>query len=154
MATNVNLNRSFDQRLFLMDQELDKSVGLLIAGVSEIITTAETAREKAGLSKAELHIIMAVRHRPGLTVTEMRTSLGMTTPTFARLIGTLEKRGLIQRTRGAKDARQRRLTLSEAGTTLSTPIAIAMRDRLRNAFRVAGPDAVAGMRIALEALNP
>lgn len=153
MAPNVNLNRPFDQRLFLMDQELDRSVGLLISAASEIITTAEHAREKAGLSKAELQIIMGIRYQPGLTVSEMRESLGMTTPTFARLIGALDQRGLIERKRGSADARQRRLTLSDAGMTLSTPIAIAMRDRLRSAFRLAGPDAVAGMRTALEALN-
>lgn len=154
MATNVNQNRTFDQRLFLMDQELDTSVGLLISAASAITTTAEKAREKAGLSKAEMQIVMAIRHHPGLTVSEMRNALGMTTPTFARLIGVLEKRGLIERTPGKQDARRRRLSLSEAGTTLSTPIAIAMRDRLRTAFRHAGPDAVAGLRIALEAIKP
>lgn len=153
MAPNVNLNRPFDPRLFLMDQELDRSVGLLLTAASRLNIAAENAREKAGLSKAELQILMAVRYKPDQTVTELRETLGMTVPTFARLIGALDKRGLVERKKGGRDGRSRRLTLSEAGTTLTTPIAIDLRDKLRTIFRQAGPDAVAGTRIVLEALE-
>ncbi|HCE22053.1 MAG TPA: hypothetical protein DF282_05990, partial [Hyphomonas sp.] len=54
MAPDVNLNRPFDPRLFLMDQELDRGVGLLLAGSAELMRAAEEARHKAGLSKPEL----------------------------------------------------------------------------------------------------
>ena len=47
MAPDVNLNRPFDPRLFLMDQELDRGVGLLLAGASELTRAAEKARRKA-----------------------------------------------------------------------------------------------------------
>jgi DNA-binding MarR family transcriptional regulator len=152
MAPDVNLNRPFDPRLFLMDQELDRSVGLMMAGARELQSAAETTRRKAGLSKPEMQILMSIRYDPGRTVSEMRESLGMTVPTFARLIGTLDTRGLIERAREEGDGRRRTLVLSDAGVTLTTPIAIVLRERLRLAFRAAGPDAVAGMRLALEAL--
>jgi DNA-binding MarR family transcriptional regulator len=152
MAAPVNLNRPFDPRLFLTDQELDRSAGLLISGASVLARAAEGARKKAGLSKPELQILMAIRYRPGLTVSGLRGSLGMTVPTFARIIGKLDERGLIERARETSDARRRRLTLSDAGITLTTPIAIEVREHLRLAFRASGPEAVAGSRILLEAL--
>lgn len=152
MAVPVNLNRPFDPRLFLMDQELDRAAGLLLAGANALARAGETARKKAGLSKPELQILMAVRYRPGQTVGEMRTALGMTVPTFARLIGKLDTRGLIERARETADARRRKLTLSDAGVTLTTPIAIEVRERLRLAFRASGPDGAAGVRTLLEAL--
>ncbi|HAY06523.1 MAG TPA: hypothetical protein DCY26_07705 [Hyphomonas sp.] len=152
MAAPVNLNRPFDPRLFLTDQELDRSAGLLISGAAALSRAAESARKKAGLSKPELQILMAVRYRPGQTVSQLRSALGMTVPTFARLIGKLDERGLIERARETGDARRRKLSLSDAGTTLTTPIAIEVRERLRLAFRASGPEAVAGARSLLEAL--
>ena len=64
MAPDVNLNRQFDPRLFLMDQELDRGVGLLLAGASELTRAAEAARRKAGLSKPEMQILMTIRYLP------------------------------------------------------------------------------------------
>lgn len=153
MAPDVNLNRPFDARLFLMDQELDRGVGLLLAGAAELMRAADEARHKAGLSKPELQILMSVRYRPGQTVGELRDALGMTVPTFARIIGDLDSRGLIERARdNGGDKRRRTLALSDAGTTLTTQIAIALRERLRLAYRSAGPNAVEGFRIVMDAL--
>ena len=50
------------------------------------------------------------------------------------------------------DKRRRTLTLSEAGTTLTTQITIVLRERLRLAYRSAGPDAVEGARKVMDAL--
>ena len=153
MAPDVNLNRPFDPRLFLMDQELDRGVGLLLAGSAELMRAAEEARHKAGLSKPELQILMAVRYSPGQTVGELRDALSMTVPTFARIIGELDKRGLSEREREqASDKRRRTLNLSDAGTTLTTQITIVLRERLRLAYRAAGPDAVEGARKVMDAL--
>lgn len=153
MAPDVNLNRPFDPRLFLMDQELDRGVGLLMAGGAELMRAAEEARHKAGLSKPEMQILMAIRYQPGQIVSDLRTALGMTVPTFARIIGDLDQRGLIDRERdNGGDKRRRTLTLSDTGTTLTTPIAIILRERLRLAYRAAGPDAVEGSRKVMDAL--
>ncbi|WP_339681806.1 MarR family winged helix-turn-helix transcriptional regulator [uncultured Hyphomonas sp.] len=114
---------------------------------------AEEARHKAGLSRPELQILMAIRYTPGQTVGDLRDSLSMTVPTFARIIGELDKRGLIEREREqASDKRRRTLTLSDAGTTLTTQITIVLRERLRLAYRAAGPDAVEGARKVMDAL--
>ena len=153
MAPDVNLNRPFDPRLFLMDQELDRGVGLLLAGAAELMKSAEEARHKAGLSRPELQILMAIRYQPGQTVGDLRQSLSMTVPTFARIIGDLDQRGLIERARdNGGDKRRRTLVLSDIGITLTTQIAIVLRERLRLAYRAAGPDAVEGTRKVMDAL--
>jgi DNA-binding MarR family transcriptional regulator len=152
MPAPVNLSRPFDPRLYLMDQELDRSAALLILGAAELASAADNARRKAGLSKPELQILLAVRYQPGLTVSEVRDQLGLTVPTFARLLSGLDARGLIERSPGNRDGRRRKIHLSDAGTTLTTPIAVALRERLRLAFRATGPDAVAGARAVLDAL--
>jgi DNA-binding MarR family transcriptional regulator len=152
MATPVNLTRPFDPRLFLIDQELDRGAGLLISGADLLLRSAEPARRNAGLSRTQMQILMAIRYRPGQTVSQLRGTLGMTVPTFARILGQLDGRGLIERQREGADGRRRKLTLSDAGVTLTTPIAIELRERLRVAFRACGPEAVAGARVLLEAL--
>ena len=152
MAPDVNLNRPFDPRLFLVDQELDRGIGLLLAGGAELSRAAESARHKAGLSKPEMQILMAIRYRPGQTVSELRDALNMTVPTFARILGHLDERDLILREKQVTDARRRALHLSEAGTRVTTDIAVTLRDRLRQAYKEAGPDAVEGARRVLEAL--
>lgn len=152
MAQSVNLNRPFDPRLFLTDQELDRGAGLLVSGADELLRAGETARKAAGLSKSEMQILMAVRYQPGLTVSQLRQQLGMTVPTFARMIGQLDTRGLIERQREGSDGRRRKLTLSTEGTALTDAIAADLRERLRLAFRACGPEAVAGARALLEVL--
>lgn len=152
MSQSVNLTRPFDPRLFLTDQELDRSAGLLISGADELMRVAESSRKSIGLSKPELQILMAIRYRPGQSISQLRTHLGMTTPTFARLLGQLDARGLIARQKEGSDGRRRRLSLSDAGTKLTEPMANEVRERLRLAFRASGPEAVSGARTLLEAL--
>ncbi len=96
---------------------------------------------------------MAIRSAPGLTVSELRTTLGATIPTMARILGKLDERGFVRRKKSGQDGRKRKLELSLAGEAVTEPIAIAMRNALRVAYRNAGSDYVAGARAVLEALT-
>ena len=51
----------------------------------------------------------------------------MTVPTFARILGHLDQRNLIEKEVGSSDARKRKLTLSDTGVTLTTQLAIVLR---------------------------
>ena len=53
---------------------------------------------------------------------------------------------------GASACRERHLFLTEAGAALESELSIAQRDRMRAAYRSAGPQAVAGFRQVLEAM--
>jgi DNA-binding MarR family transcriptional regulator len=108
--------------------------------------------QAASLNRGGFDLLMGIRAQSGLTGREMRERLAMTVPTFARLLGELDQRGLISKTRSQKDARAQLLYLSVAGAQLSDPIARAMRDALREAYRAAGAEHVTGARAVLEAI--
>ena len=152
-ANSREAHVSADPRLYLRDEELDRGVGLILAGERALAAAAEPARMSAGLSKSEMQALLAIRYQPGLSVGGLRERLAATVPTLARILGHLDERGLIERPRGGQDRRQRQLTLSPAGEALTAPIALAMRELLKQAYREAGPDQVAGARRLLEALR-
>lgn len=153
MSAQVNTSANFDPRLFLRDEELDRGVALILAGERALSAAAETGRRTASLNKTELQALMVIRAKPGLSVSELRELLGATTPTMARILGKLDERGLIRRKKSGQDGRKRRLELSLAGAAISDPIAEAMRNVLREAYRHAGGEQVAGVRAVLEALT-
>ena len=144
----------FDPRLFLRDEELDHGIGLLLAAERALRRAAARLESDAGLNGSAARILLAIRFQPALTVSQMRESLDMTVPTLARLLGELDKRGLIAKTPSGMDARKRRLSLSPAGEDVIEPAVSAMRASLREAYREAGANAVVGAKSVLEALRP
>ena len=142
-----------DGRLYLRDEELDAGAGLVLFAQKRLADAASEAIGTADLNRGEADLLLAIRADPGRTVTEMRRRLGMTVPTFARLLGQIDKQDLIEKARTGKDARTRLLYLSVKGKKLTEPVAEAMRHALRAAFRAAGAEHVAGMRAVLTALT-
>lgn len=53
---------------------------------------------------------------------------------------------------GTVDRRERHLHLTDAGVALERQLSNAQSARMRDAFRRAGPEAVAGFRTVLEAM--
>jgi DNA-binding MarR family transcriptional regulator len=53
---------------------------------------------------------------------------------------------------GQQDKRERNLFLTDKGRALEQQLSDAQRNRMRAAYRHAGPDAVAGFRTVLEAM--
>jgi len=153
MSAQVNTSTSFDPRLFLRDEELDRGVALILASERILSAAADAGRRTAALNRTELQAALAIRAIPGLSVSELRQRLGATTPTMARVLGKLDERGLIRRKKSGQDGRKRKLELSLAGTAIIEPIVVAMRNSLRSAYRRAGSEQVAGARAVLEALT-
>ncbi|MEM1152079.1 MAG: MarR family winged helix-turn-helix transcriptional regulator [Pseudomonadota bacterium] len=116
----------------------------------------EALAEEEGLPPLGARVLMTTRFMPGQTVSALRAHLGATVPTLARILGDLDRRGLIERRRDEteeSDGRTRRVYLSHTGLQLTDPAVIALRDRLRRAYRMAGADAVSGVRTVLEKLR-
>ena len=68
------------------------------------------------------------------------------------MLRTLIEDGLVESHVGRSDKRERHLTLTEAGQALEQKLSDAQRVRMRDAYRKAGPDAVAGFKTVLEAM--
>ena len=60
--------------------------------------------------------------------------------------------GLVESRVGQNDKRERHLRLTEAGARLERQLSDAQRARVREAYRAAGPEAVAGFQTVLEAM--
>ncbi|MEL6664899.1 MAG: MarR family transcriptional regulator [Pseudomonadota bacterium] len=143
----------FDPRLFLRDEELDYGIALLLAGERALMKASSEIARDFSLPNLAARVLITVRFQPGQTVNTLRDQLDATTPTFARIIADLEKRGFLERRQSAQgDRRTRKLYLSHEGKRVTDPATIAMRDRLRQAYRAAGSGAVGGARSVLEAL--
>lgn len=154
---NVNQIRAnapgFDPRLFLRDEELDYGIALLLAGERALMKAAGEIARSFDLPMLAARTLITIRFQPGQTVNRLREQLDATTPTFARIIADLEKQGLIERRRSEQgDRRTRQLFLTHDGNRMTDPATIAMRNRLRQAYRTAGSGAVGGARAVLEAL--
>ncbi len=157
MASEVNQKPGetgrVDPRLFLREEELDNGIALLLASERLINAALRRHQEDTGLNMPALRLMITIHFQPGLTVSELRAETGATTPTLARLLGELDKRNLVVKKTGGRDARRRRLSLSGDGTEVLGPIIHDLRSAMREAYREAGASAVAGTRAVLEALT-
>lgn len=150
LASNA---RIADPRLFLRDEELDRALNLLLNTSFVLSESSILAQTKSGLDRNSFALLLLLRSTPKIGVSKARKVLGITVPTFARLIAKLEGGGLISKTSGDKDGRERLLSLSSAGEAIIAPAAKSMRDAIRRAWRKVGPDKVAGTMTALEAFQ-
>ena len=82
-----------DGRLFLTEENLDRGTLTLLAAARRVDLVLRQAAPDADLSQTELSILTEIARNPGLDVSELRRRLGGTTPTIARLLAGVEKKG-------------------------------------------------------------
>lgn len=154
---DVNQNRAnaggFDPRLFLRDEELDYGIALILAGERVLMSAAGGIAAQQDIPTLAARVLVAARFQPGQTVTQLRDQLDATVPTIARILGDLDTRGFIERRKASGDGRAREIYLTHEGKRATDAAALAMRDKLREAYRQAGATSVAGTRAVLEALK-
>jgi DNA-binding MarR family transcriptional regulator/GNAT superfamily N-acetyltransferase len=79
----------------------------------------------SAFSLTEVRIMYELAHRPGVTASELCRELGLNAGYLSRVITGFEKRGLIDKTRSAADARVMELRLTEQGRTTFEPLDLA-----------------------------
>ncbi|MDE0346339.1 MAG: MarR family transcriptional regulator, partial [Boseongicola sp.] len=105
-----------------------------------------------GYGRAHHRAVHFINRSPGTTVNNLLAILGVTKQSLNRVLRTLIEDGLVRSEVGTRDRRERHLYLTDAGAALEHELSTAQRDRMRAAFRQAGPEAVAGFRRVLEAM--
>jgi len=145
-------NRPMEGRLYLRDEELDAGAAIILGAEKRLARAMQGVLKDAPINQGELDVLMGIRAVKGLTVRQMRERLAMTVPTFARILGQLDQKGLIGKTPSNQDMRARVLELSDKGETLIAPFVARLRDVLRTAYRDTGAEHVAGARAVLEAI--
>ncbi len=121
--------------------------GLLIAIARRRIKQA-VLRRVAGhrLAPQQFWMLMAVRERPGTTLTEVAQRMRIDPPTASRVLTALNRRGLVRPRPDAGDRRRSLVFLTPAGERLSqglAPIADEVRDAIVDGMSPAEVDALA-----------
>lgn len=138
--------------LFLTDEQLRRGIEAMFFAYQGFTADPDRILAERGYGRAHHRAIHFINRRPGTTVNTLLTILGVTKQSLNRVLRTLIEDGLVESRVGTRDKRERHLYLTEAGAALEAELSTAQRDRMRSAYRAAGPEAVSGFRQVLEAM--
>ncbi|MEM8869146.1 MAG: MarR family transcriptional regulator [Pseudomonadota bacterium] len=139
-----------EQLLFLTDDQLRQGIELMFFAYRGFTADPDRILEDYGYGRAHHRALHFINRRPGLTVNELLTILGVTKQSLNRVLRQLVDDGLVRSAVGRADRRQRNLTLTEKGRALEAELSMTQRARMRRAYSNAGAEAVQGFRAVLE----
>ncbi len=148
--TQTRPARGGEQLLFLTDEQLRQGIELMFFAYRGFTADPDRILAEHGYGRAHHRALHFINRRPGLTVNELLTILGVTKQSLNRVLRQLVADGLVDSRVGRDDRRQRNLTLTEKGARLEGALSAAQRARMRKAYSNAGPEAVQGFRRVLE----
>lgn len=138
--------------LFLTDDQLRKGIEAMFFAYRGFTADPDRILADKGYGRAHHRAIHFINRAPGTTVNNLLSILGVTKQSLNRVLRTLIEDGLVESKIGERDRRERHLFLTENGGALERELSTAQRNRMRAAFRQAGPEAVLGFRQVLEAM--
>lgn len=141
-----------EARLYLTEDALDRAADLFFDAARAFWASAQGPLSALDLGPAHYRAIAAIRRAPGITPGRLIQKLSVRKQSLARVLNEAEAAGLIERRPGLDDRRERRLFLTAAGAAAEDEVSAALRERLAQAFRACGAEAVAGARLVLETL--
>lgn len=143
---------SGESLLFLTDEQLRKGIEAMFFAYRGFTADPDKILEERGYGRAHHRAVHFIHRSPGTTVNNLLSILGVTKQSLNRVLRTLIEDGLVESNVGTKDKRERHLTLTDDGRELERALSDAQRNRMRDAYRKAGPDAVQGFRQVLVAM--
>lgn len=138
--------------LFLTDEQLRKGIEAMFFAYRGFTADPDRILAEKGYGRAHHRALHFIHRSPNTTVNNLLSILGVTKQSLNRVLRTLIADGLVVSKVGTRDRRERHLALTEEGAALERELSDAQRDRMRAAYRSAGPEAVAGFRQVLEAM--
>jgi DNA-binding MarR family transcriptional regulator len=141
-----------EKLLFLTDEQLRQGIEAMFFAYRGFTSDPDRILDQHGYGRAHHRALHFINRSPGTTVTNLLAILGVTKQSLNRVLRTLIADGLVEGRVGAHDRRERHLHLTDAGVALEAELSDAQQARMRQAYRQAGPEAVAGFRRVLEAM--
>ncbi len=138
--------------LYLTDEQLRRGVEAMFFAYRGFTADPDRILASRDLGRAHHRALHFIQRSPGTTVGALLDVLGVTKQSLNRVLRRLMEDGLVEARVGREDRRERHLWLTEAGRALERKLSDAQRDRMRAAYRAAGPAAVQGFRQVLEAM--
>jgi len=138
--------------LFLTDEQLRKGIEAMFFAYRGFTADPDRILSDHAYGRAHHRALHFINRNRGTTVNNLLTILGVTKQSLNRVLRTLIEDGLVESRVGSRDKRERNLYLTPIGEELERKLSDAQRDRMRTAYRAAGPEAVSGFRQVLEAM--
>jgi DNA-binding MarR family transcriptional regulator len=138
--------------LFLTDEQLRKGIEAMFFAYRGFTADPDRILSDHAYGRAHHRALHFINRNRGTTVNNLLAILGVTKQSLNRVLRTLIEDGLVDSRIGSRDKRERNLYLTATGEELERKLSDAQRDRMRTAFRAAGPEAVSGFRQVLEAM--
>jgi len=138
--------------LFLTDEQLRQGIEAMYFAYRGFTADPDRILEEQGYGRAHHRALHFIHRSPGTTVNNLLSILGVTKQSLNRVLRTLIEEGLVEARVGTRDKRERHLHLTDRGRELEQKLSEVQRERMRTAYREAGPEAVRGFRMVLEAM--
>lgn len=130
--------------LYLREEELRRGVELLYFAYRDFTRDPDEILAESRFGRAHHRVLYFVGRNPGTTVSGLLSLLRITKQSLSRVLGQLVEEGYIVQEAGLEDRRQRLLYLTDKGKTFEKELFASQRDRVAEAYKRAGPEAVAG----------
>ena len=138
--------------LFLTDEQLRKGIEAMFFAYRGFTADPDRILETMDYGRAHHRAVHFIHRSPGTTVSNLLGILGVTKQSLNRVLRSLIDDGHVRSEKGRRDGRERHLFLTEKGEAMEKSLSDAQRARMRAAYRAAGPVAVQGFRLVLEAM--
>ncbi len=135
---------------FASDEALLHGIELMFFAYRGFTQDPDRILDNYAYGRAHHRAIHFINRTSGLTVNELLGILGVTKQSLNRVLRQLVDDGLVESRVGTEDRRQRNLYLTPKGKLLETELSEAQRERMRQAYQNAGPEAVKGFQKVLE----
>lgn len=130
--------------LYLREEELRRGIELLYFAYRDFTRDPDEILAESKFGRAHHRVLYFVGRNPGTTVSGLLKLLRITKQSLSRVLGQLVEDGFILQETGEEDRRQRLLFLTEKGKAFENQLFDTQRNRVADAYKKAGPDAVAG----------
>ncbi|MEM7570416.1 MAG: MarR family transcriptional regulator [Pseudomonadota bacterium] len=129
--------------LFLRPEELRRAADLLFYAHRDFSRLGETALGDMGLGAADHRALHVIGRNPNITVSALMALLKVTKQSLHRTLKQLLAAGMITQSVGREDRRQKLMALTPQGQALVDKIEAEQHSRITQAYRHAGPRAIA-----------
>ena len=145
-------NITGESLLYLTDNQLRQGIEAMFFAYRGFTADPDKILEEYGYGRAHHRAIHFINGSPGTTVNNLLNILGVTKQSLNRVLRTLVNDTLVEVKIGVQDKRERHLYLTSQGLQLQERLSAAQSNRMRKAFKNAGPSAVSGFKTVLEAM--
>lgn len=130
--------------LYLREEELRRGIELLYFAYRDFTRDPDAILADSSFGRAHHRVLYFVGRNPGTTVSGLLGLLRITKQSLSRVLGQLIEDGYVEQVAGVEDRRQRLLYLTKKGVTFEKELFATQRQRVAEAYKKAGPEAVAG----------